>query len=364
MKEKASRYSSFYINMYVFQNQPLGAVNTDEAGAPKEAYIGGIRRLRASSQAIKKAIRTYLKTHFGEDSVRIKKTTEHLARRLSEATGATWEDALKYTASFMKYTSLVSTKKDSTEKKETCMFFNERQLENMVRKMTEMFNDGKYPDNTAKKKPTKEDDAEIIDCINKDPSICQLFFGRMFATNPDYDYEACCDVAHAFSVNRYTPVFDLFSANTDKEYDPSRGSSFLDTRILGSGIMYKYAAMDLSDGTSLVGQEGIDEAIAAAQFVEAFAKASLPGGQHSSGAATLPYRVVVDIRRDCKTNCAPAFETPVEGEDLPAATGKAFDDYRKELFRMYGAPEAVFDTAKDMSLAEICNAVEDSVRNR
>lgn len=48
---------SIFVDIHVLQTLPPSNPNRDDTGAPKTAMFGGVRRMRISSQAIKRAVR-------------------------------------------------------------------------------------------------------------------------------------------------------------------------------------------------------------------------------------------------------------------------------------------------------------------
>ena len=48
-----------YIDIHAIQTLPPSNINRDDAGNPKNAIYGGVRRARVSSQSWKRAIRQY-----------------------------------------------------------------------------------------------------------------------------------------------------------------------------------------------------------------------------------------------------------------------------------------------------------------
>ena len=349
------RKKKTYIGVSILQSQPTAVVNADETGAPKTAHQGGCERLRLSSQCWKRAMRKYMKDFFDDDSVRTNSLRDYLARYLQEEEGVDSKEAVSLADAFMKKTGITSSKDD---KKDVSTFFNVRQIERMKNTLSSIYKAGQDISEL------KEDEVSgIIEGLNATPSTAQLFFGRMFASNPSLDYDSCCSVAHAISVGGYEKVFDLFTNQPDDEARNSRGAAFLDTKILGSGLLYRYANLDLSEDSSIVKERTIDEAEAASQFIEAFSLSFPEGGKHEFAPGTVPERIVVEIRTDRPINYNPAFDEAISGGDIKGQAEGALDAYREKISRMYGAPAVTLDTNDGLSLAEICKKVKEYVEN-
>jgi CRISPR system Cascade subunit CasC len=77
-----------FLDVHALQTVPPSNLNRDDTGAPKTAVYGGVPRARVSSQAWKRATRTYFDDEHlldpSELGVRTKKVVELLARRITE----------------------------------------------------------------------------------------------------------------------------------------------------------------------------------------------------------------------------------------------------------------------------------------
>ena len=74
---------SIYIDFNAIQSVPSSNINRDDTGNPKTAYYGGYLRARVSSQAWKRAIRTY----FGEklDAAKLGVRTRRIGKCIEKA---------------------------------------------------------------------------------------------------------------------------------------------------------------------------------------------------------------------------------------------------------------------------------------
>lgn len=54
------------VEAHVLQNFAPSNLNRDDTGAPKDAWFGGTRRARVSSQCSKRAVREYFRIKVGE----------------------------------------------------------------------------------------------------------------------------------------------------------------------------------------------------------------------------------------------------------------------------------------------------------
>ena len=86
-----------YLDVHVLQTVPPSNLNRDDAGSPKQAIYGGARRARVSSQSWKRATRTAFADRVpkADLATRTKQISRLLAERLTEAHGASAEDATR-----------------------------------------------------------------------------------------------------------------------------------------------------------------------------------------------------------------------------------------------------------------------------
>ncbi len=106
----------------------------------------------------------------------------------------------------------------------------------------------------------------------RDGAVDIALFGRMFASDKSFSVEACCQVAHAFTVHSMEVEDDFFTAVDDMkeagETDEDRGGGHLGEVGLGAGLFYNYACINLTALREALGEELASEA--ARVFVEAF----------------------------------------------------------------------------------------------
>jgi CRISPR system Cascade subunit CasC len=100
-----------FLDVHALQTVPPSNLNRDDTGAPKTAVYGGVPRARVSSQAWKRATRTYFKDEHlldaSELGVRTKKIVEAVADRITALDPSlTRETALRIADETVKATGL------------------------------------------------------------------------------------------------------------------------------------------------------------------------------------------------------------------------------------------------------------------
>ncbi|MDQ1051966.1 type I-E CRISPR-associated protein Cas7/Cse4/CasC [Streptomyces sp. V4I2] len=321
-----------FLDVHALQTVPPSNINRDDTGAPKTALYGGVPRARVSSQAWKRATRTYFgDEHLLEPSelgVRTKKVVQVLTERITALDPSLGEEAALAVADEVVKAAGLKTevpKRKADAAKESgvapapeakyLVFLSARQLDGLARLAV----DG-AADIAAflKEKKNKERVKEIADSQH---SVDIALFGRMVADAADYNVDAAVQVAHAISVHRVENESDYYTAVDDQNTDEETGAGMIGTIDFNSATLYRYAALGVHQLAANLGQglredeprtEPVRRAVEA--FVHSFV-ASLPTGKiNTFGHHTLPDAVVVKLRTTRPISFVAAFEDPVRGD--------------------------------------------------
>lgn len=349
-----------FLDVHALQTVPPSNLNRDDTGAPKTAVYGGVPRARVSSQAWKRAIRTYFEEqHLLEPTelgVRTKKIVELLAARITDHDPSlAGETALRLADETVKATGLkteVSQRKaDRAKNGDTAppvpeskylVFLSARQLDGLARLAVEEA-DGIA--DALKDKKYKERAKQIADDHH---SVDIALFGRMVADVADINVDAAVQVAHAISVHRVENESDYYTAVDDKNTGAETGAGMIGTVDFNSATLYRYAALGVHQLAANLGkglredEPGTDPVRRAVEaFVESFI-ASLPKGKiNTFGHHTYPDAVVVALRTTRPVSFVAAFEEPVSnasGGHLRAACDR-LAAYVPDVERAYGDEE-------------------------
>lgn len=348
-----------FLDVHALQTVPPSNLNRDDTGAPKTAVYGGVPRARVSSQAWKRAIRTYFKDEHlldpAELGVRTKKVVELLADRITgldpsvaRETALTLADEVVKAAGIK--TEVPRRKADQAKKdagpapapeSKYLVFLSSRQLDGLARHALEG-----AADITAFLK-SKENKARAKDLADMRHSVDIALFGRMVADVADINVDAAVQVAHALSVHRVDNESDYYTAVDDENTDEETGAGMIGTVDFNSATLYRYAALGVHQLAANLGQglredeprtEPVRRAVEA--FVHAFVS-SLPTGKiNTFGHHTQPDAVVVRLRTTRPISYVAAFEDPVrsDGGHLREAADR-LAAYAAEIERAYGDPE-------------------------
>lgn len=308
---------SRFIQIHLLTAYPPANLNRDDLGRPKTAKMGGVDRLRVSSQSLKRHWRTSdlfeqaMSEHIG---IRTKMVGVNIYKSLIES-----EIKDKDAHEWSKSIAGVFGKNKKTNKEKPIQELEIEQLvhigpseqdliDNLVAKVIE--------ENRA---PEKE---ELDFLRNTTNAVDIALFGRMLASKPAYNIEAACQVAHAISVHPIIIEDDYFTAvddlNTGLE---ESGSAHIGETGFAAGLFYSYLCINkeqlienLDNNTELA-----NKAIAA--LIEAAVKVSPSGKQNSFAHQGYASYVLAEMGNQQPRSLSVAYLKPID------VRGIVDDDY-------------------------------------
>ena len=323
---------ALYVDIHVLQTLPPSNPNRDDTGAPKSASYGGVRRMRISSQAVKRATRKDFEARLpeGNRGIRTKLIVELLAEEittrdpeLAEKAAGLAEIALTEIGFKLKEPRKKKTEEmTEAQLKEAgfLVFISAKQLEHVAEAVVSIAGADDF------KKAFK--DLKPKNLVDIDHSVDIALFGRMVAEPNSLTVDAACQVAHALGVGAVESEFDYYTAvddykNLDDEAD--EGAGMIGTIEFASATLYRYATINLDLLEENLGSvEVADEAVKL--FVDSFVR-SMPTGKVTTFAnRTLPDAVLVQVRDDQPINLVGAFEAAVVA-DQQGFVGPAVEQF-------------------------------------
>jgi CRISPR system Cascade subunit CasC len=317
-----------FVQLHLLTFYPPANLNRDDTGRPKTAIIGGAERLRISSQALKRAVRTSdvfetkLKGHLAKRTQRLgvdihehliqkgmdEKTALATARKIAEVFGKL-EDEKSDHPEYIRQLAFISP-----SEREAAFALADKALAGEAI--------DPQPDAILGKVDTAADIA---------------MFGRMLADNADFNREAAVQVAHAFTTHRVTVEDDFYTAVDDlKKPAEDTGAGFVGELGFGSGLFYLYVCIDADLLVrNLGGNDGIAKSAVAA-LAEALATVS-PGGKQASFAsrARAEYLLLEKGSQQPRT-LGSAFAKSAADADVVAASVKNLETFRDAMDKAYG----------------------------
>lgn len=323
---------SRFLQLHLLTFYPPSNVNRDDTGNPKTATMGGVTRLRISSQALKRAWRTSeifssaLAGHMGQRTQRL---GGEIQRHLLEK-GLDEKISLEIARAIAGIYGKIKAEKDGNPTyTEQLVFISPDERDAALAMADRMVEDEKID-------PAKEKDILLQ---RTDTAADIAMFGRMLASEPSYNREAAVQVAHAVTTHRVTIEDDYYTAIDDlKRPDEDAGAGFLAEAGFGSGVFYLYLSVNrdlLRRNLGTAAASGVMPAALGA-LAEAAATVAPSGKQNSFAALTRAQYVLAERGNAQPRTLAGAFARPVAGPDLMAGSIAALKEFRSELARVYG----------------------------
>jgi CRISPR system Cascade subunit CasC len=297
-----------YVDIHILQTVPPSNLNRDDAGSPKQAVYGGVRRARVSSQAWKRAARKKFVEQVpeGELAVRTKRISSLLATRLAARTGLDAESAARVATQLLTPLGIKAGKKAT----ETAylLFFGRPQIDRLVDLVADRADELAALDDKAL--AAAVGDLPVKEQLASGHPIDVALFGRMVADIPGLNVDAATQVAHALSTHAVETEFDYFTA-VDDENTESMGAGMIGTVEFNSATLYRFATVGVHQLLDNLGGDVEATTTALEVFLAAFAYSMPSGHQNTFGNRTLPALVSVVLRDDQPVNLVSAFEQPV-----------------------------------------------------
>jgi len=213
-----------FIQLHALTVYAPSNLNRDDSGRPKTARFGEAERLRISSQALKRAIRTSeafqarVGSHRGDRTQRLGEDLRlHLVSK-----GMSDADAIKGARAIAEIFGKIKPEKDRTPTFIEQLAFVSPEERAAAIELADKFALGEALPATAK---------EMVPTVLRraDTATDIAMFGRMLADNPDYNREAAVQIAHAITTHRveveddsYTALDDLKTRSEDAGADGTR----------------------------------------------------------------------------------------------------------------------------------------------
>jgi len=320
-----------FIQIHLLTHYPPSNLNRDDLGRPKTAKMGGVDRLRISSQSLKRAWRTselFESAMDGHIGTRTKLLGVDAYHQLVEK-GVKKKDAVKWAKSIAE--RFGKCKKAEKEKP-----LAELEIEQLVHvSLEEREAIDRLVILLAEKNRPPE--AEELELLRKRVSAVDIaLFGRMLASSPAYNVEAAAQVAHAISVNRTVVEDDYFTAVDDlNDGSEDAGSAHIGEAGFASGVFYLYICINKSQLVNNLGDESLaNKAIRA--LIEAAVQIAPSGKQNSFASRARASYVLAEKGAYQPRSLSVAFLNPINDTDQVNQAVSALEKQRDNMDAVYG----------------------------
>jgi len=325
---------SQFIQLHLLTSYPPANLNRDDLGRPKTAKMGGVDRLRVSSQSLKRTWRMsdlFQDALSGHIGMRTKRIGEGVHEKLI-AGGIAEKKALEWAKEIAGQFGALKKDKDNP--------LNELEIEQLVH-ISPMEQNG--VDELVGKLIAEQraPEAEDLELLRHEESAADIaLFGRMLASKPAFNTEAACQVAHAISVHPVVIEDDYFTAVDDlNDHSEDAGAAHIGETGFAAGLFYSYICINKS---LLVDNLNGDEALAnraIKALTEAATKVAPAGKQNSFGSRAYASYVLAEKGEQQPRSLSVAFLKPIDqrqSEDFATDAIAALTDQQQKFDQVYG----------------------------
>ena len=382
-----------YLNLHVLISHSPSCLNRDDMNMQKSAVFGGVRRVRISSQCLKRAMREseHWQQALGAPSVRTRELgslKENFKARISDpALAALVEEAIDRIAGAGAFAKAKPAKvpksrgkgaEDSQEEPKEAgrekaagvavAPWSIAEVEKMCGVLAAAKKEGLKDEKLSKR--VEEASKPLLDAFSRSGMDIALF-GRMATSGLMRPVDGAMSLGHVITTHAVDADLDWFTAMDDlTEGKEEAGAGHLNTQEFGAGVFYRYASLNIRQLQENLGGAPRPTAMdVAAHFARMLATVVPDAKQRSFAAHNLADFVLASLT-DIPISGANAFESPVRAGEggfmLPSV--KAFEGYLGRVYKGYGLGEqhAVFslhDSVLEPRMATL-DELEDWIRKQ
>jgi CRISPR system Cascade subunit CasC len=344
---------SQFIQLHLLTSYPPANLNRDDMGRPKTAKMGGVDRLRISSQSLKRAWRTSelfasaVKGHLG---IRTKKLGVEVYKKFIDGK-APEKDAIEWAKNiagvFGKLKGKDSSNAETAEEKDTKKkkgkdadknTLSTVEIEQLAHISPEEWDAVMDLVEKCISEDKRAPKPEELNLLRKPETAVDIaLWGRMLASNPIFNEEAACQVSHAISVHPVVIEDDYFTAVDDlNKHEDDAGAAHIGERGFAAALFYTYICINkdllvenLGNNTELA-----NKAIKA--LTEAAIKVSPTGMQNSHASRAYASYVLAEKGEQQPRSLSVAYLKPVMGTNYGADSIKALKEQHENMDKVYG----------------------------
>jgi len=279
-----------FLQLHLLTSYPPACLNRDDLNRPKSARMGGVDRLRISSQSLKRAWRTseqFEAAFKGNLGTRTKLKGVEIYQSLKQAEIAE-RDAREWARSIAgRFGKLKAAKADKP--------LNDLEIEQLAHFSPEEEAAIETLLVTLARERRTPSEAELNLLRREHTAVDIALFGRMLADSPAFNTEAACQVAHAITVHRAAVEDDFFTAVDDlNHHEEDAGSAHMGEQGFGAGLFYQYVCIDCDRLKENLGGDAALAQRAIQALIEAAATVAPTGKQNSFASRAWAYYALAE----------------------------------------------------------------------
>jgi len=273
-----------FINYHILISHSPSCLNRDDMNMQKTAVFGGKRRVRISSQSLKRTFRMsdYYRYHLGDASIRSKRLDspdeDGLKSRMVKALDGRFDQT-----TVVKAVELLSGKTLDTEGVVEGDSVAPWVVEEVALICEKIENTGEESDQKKIAKELKQDLTALRRSLKSGLDIA--LSGRMATSGLMSEVgkvDGALAVAHAITTHTVEAEIDWFTAVDDLK---ELGSGHLDTQEFSSGVFYRYASLNISQLQKNLGGGPRDQCLDIAAHILHMLATEVPSAKQQSFAA-------------------------------------------------------------------------------
>lgn len=377
-----------FIQLHALVSYAPANLNRDDLGRPKSARMGGVMRMRVSSQSLKRAWRISevfsevvsnkqptlpaIVELFGEEKkgaglgIRTRSLSETVCNRLRDA-GVTSDGLAQWQSIFsvalgeasLKKSSDVEDESEGDSDKSTILFLSDFEVNAFVdvakqlaiylvnpegcrladqfKHLMEHYEKAKKADTKQKKTTALKNLSEALYGmirVRPDTAADVAMFGRMLAINPIQNIDAAVQVAHAISVHEVVTDDDYFTAVDELN---KTGAAHIGEAYFGAAVLYLYVCIDRDQlKRNLGGDETLTQRAISA-LTQTMLTVGPTGKQNSHASRAYAHYALVEKGAQQPRQLSLAFLKPVGGVNYPEDATRELRKLRDNMDKVYGA---------------------------
>ena len=313
-----------FVQLHLLTSYPPSNLNRDDLGNPKTARLGGVERLRVSSQSLKRAWRTselFQQALAGSIGTRTKRLGVETFEALSKA-GVAEKQAREWAGQIAKVFGAV--KKDNPLEIEQLVHVAPEERATLNALVATLAQE--------KRGPSEE---ELDSLLHAQTAVDIAMFGRMLASKTEHNGEVAVQVAHAIGVHASAIEDDYFTAVDDLNQNEP-GAAHIGESGFAAAVFYQYLCIDRD---LLKKNLGSDETLTA-KALRALAQAALTvgpsGKQNSYASRAYAHYALAEKGTQQPRSLSLAFVKPVAGADYASEAVDVLERVRDNMDKVYG----------------------------
>ncbi|EQM72186.1 type I-E CRISPR-associated protein Cas7/Cse4/CasC [Stutzerimonas stutzeri] len=313
-----------FVQLHLLTSYPPSNLNRDDLGNPKTARVGGVERLRVSSQSLKRAWRTselFQQVLAGNIGTRTKRLGIEAFDALIAA-GVAEKQAREWAGQIAKVYGAV--KKDNPLEIEQLVHVAPQERATLDALVATLAREKRGPS-----------DEELDALLHTQTAVDIAMFGRMLAAKTEFNGEAAVQVAHAIGVHASAIEDDYFTAVDDLNSNES-GAAHIGESGFAAAVFYQYLCIDRDLLKKNLGGDEVLTQKALRALVQAALTVGPSGKQNSFASRAYAHFGLAEKGSQQPRSLSLAFVKPVSGGDYASEAVAVLERVRDNMDKVYG----------------------------